>query len=232
MSNPLLYLAASPAAPVSVPTLTRREGVRMKLENPVFTRHDGWNLITYDQARLVAGERLTLSNGTRKHLDLYRDGTFFAFGGFESLFGWRGDAAFTEQPKINPLAVVEFTHDFVLVYESLLEFFEPVPEEIEFSIGIRNAIFGEDSRLYLLTGPHNGINFMLDDADDRFHAPAASFDDTLAATVEDGRLDVPAVTFALVRAIYIWFGLVDEQIPYVDLTARAVNVETLRNPRG
>jgi hypothetical protein len=115
IQSPLLYLAATPTEPVSVPTLTRREGVRTRLENPVLTRYDGWNLLTLDQARRIEGERLTLASGTRKHIDLYNDATFFAFGAFESLFAWHGNVPFAKQPKINPLAVIEFTHDFVLV---------------------------------------------------------------------------------------------------------------------
>jgi hypothetical protein len=96
-------------------------------------------------------------------------------------------------------------------------------------------VSGEVSRvtnahLYLLAGAHNSLNYRFDDdVDDRYEARAASFDAAFAAAVEDGRIDVPAVTFLLVRGLYNWFGLRDEEIPY-DLDAGVVSVDSLRNP--
>jgi hypothetical protein len=64
-----LYIAAAPMQPTRVQTLTRQEGILQLLEQPPYSRYEGWNLATLDQARLVGGRRLSLANGTRKHVD-------------------------------------------------------------------------------------------------------------------------------------------------------------------
>src|SRR3954452_12642030 len=128
-SGPLLYIAAAPSEPTLVPTLTRPEGVRELIENPPHSRYDGFNLLTLDRATLMAGESLRVSNGDRKHIDLLVDGTLTAVGMFEGFLGW-GRHDFVKDPKATPVAVVEFTHDFVPLYERILHaFVEPTPQQ-------------------------------------------------------------------------------------------------------
>ena len=52
------------------------------IENPPFTRHNGFNLVTYERGRIDKGEKLTIG-GNRKRLDLYPDGTFIAYATFK-----------------------------------------------------------------------------------------------------------------------------------------------------
>ena len=232
--NPFLFLAAAPTAPASIPTLTRREGVRQLIESPPVTRHDGWNLVTLDQARLVAGERLTLANGTRKHLDLYADGTFIAFGAFSNFLGWRGDGAgFAVRPKINSLALAEYVYDFVGVYDAILAFVEPRPPTLRFALGIRHAHFDEDKRLYLLPGPINGLAYTAADEDDRAYAPATTFEHGFDADVAaESELGRGSIALDLVRPLYNWFGLTDDQVPYTNAERTEIDGAAIENPRG
>jgi hypothetical protein len=231
--NPYLYLAVAPHTHARVPTLTRTDGVRTKLESPPFTRYDGWNLITLERAQLVRGERLSVSNGTRKYLDMFADGTFLVFGGFRSLLGWRGNRrSFDDVPKINALALIEFVCNFVLVYDDLREFVDPRPDTLRLAIGVRHAHFGEQRVLYLLPGPIHNLDYQFDDLEEeRFPAPESHWRDHVDATVDDdGRLDVGATAYKLVALLYHWFGLTDEQIPYREQERDAIDLEQIQNP--
>jgi hypothetical protein len=231
--NPYLFLGIAPRAYTRVPSLTRSEGVRALLENPPTTRYDGWNLVTLDRAQLVRGERLSVSNGTRKHIDLFGDGTFLAFAGFRSFLGWRADLrSFDEVPKINALALVEFVCNFVLVYDDLREYFEPRPETVRLAIGLRHAHFGVHSVLYLLPGPIHAFDYRSDDLEqERFRAPEPHWRDHVDATLrEDGRMDIGASAYMLVARLYHWFGLTDEQIPYREAEREAIDLQQIQNP--
>jgi hypothetical protein len=128
--SPRLYLAASPTTAASIPTIFRSGDARLLIENPPFTRHNGFNLVTYEQGRIDKGEKLTVG-GDRKRLDLYPDGTFIAYATFADFLGWpRDEAQFAQRPKINSLALIEFTYDFVQAYERILGHVVPLPEQI------------------------------------------------------------------------------------------------------
>src|SRR3954469_11054211 len=117
--GPVMYLPAAPKQPAVVPTLTRPRGGRDLLEEPPHSRYSGFNLMTLDRASIVGGDRLRVSNGARKHIDLLADGTLIAIGTFSEFLGW-GRSDFFADPKVNSVAVVEFAHDFVLLYDRIV----------------------------------------------------------------------------------------------------------------
>lgn len=222
---PYLYLAAAPAAASLARTLTRRDGVRMTLENPVFTRHDGWNLVTLDRAALVGGRRLSLANGTRKYVDLYEDGTFIAIGTIPDFLAWqRRDVP----NKINALALAEFVVNFLLVYDQVLNDLEPLPEQVRLAIGLRHA-HALAEPLYMSYGRHDRLDYEAD-MDTRV-APADSFDAAVEVAVVPGEphLDLGAAAYALVRSLYNWFGFEDEAVPYTNEERTAIDVNQIRN---
>ena len=229
--EPYLYLAAAPLEAAEVPTLTQPDGVRTLLENPPHTRHDGWNLVTLDRASLIGGTRLRVSNGERKHIDLLADGTMIAIGLFNTFLGWRR-WNFTERPKVNGLAVIEFVHDFVMVYEQLLaDFVKPRPAGARFAIGVRNAHFEQESdqrRLYLSPGPLGDL-YELDEVDRRY-APEAGFSakSDFDVSPEPPHLDIGRVAYVLVRSFYNWFGHADDAVPYTNDARAAIDAERIR----
>ena len=231
--GPYLYLAAAPSEAVRVPTLTQPEGVRQFLENPPRTRHNGWNLVTLDRARLIGGNRLRVSNGERKHVDLVDDGTMLAIGAFSGFLGW-GRWVFTERPKVNGLAVIEFAYDFCVFYEELLaQYVEPRPARVRFAVGVRHAHYatdeGAEKRLYLSPGP---IGDLYDfDEYEREEAPASEFSSTFDFDVGENRphFVVGAVAYSLVRRFYNWFGHTDDAVPYTNELRTEIDVERIRN---
>jgi hypothetical protein len=169
-----IYLAAAPKQPARVQTLTQQEGVRQVLELPPYTRYEGWNLATLDQARLVRGRRLSLTNGMRKHIDLYEDGTFLMFGTLEDFLAWHR----RELPdKLNSLALIELVYNFLLVYDRIVADLDPLPEELHLAIGLRHAHPGPDRRVYLSYGRVDRFDYEADF--DVRQAPEDSIDRTV-----------------------------------------------------
>jgi hypothetical protein len=234
VSEPLFHLAAAPKAQVQVPTLTRASGVRQFLEQPPYARWSGWNLITLERAELAPGPRLHIQNGKRKFFDLYADGAFTAIGTFDGFLGV-GRWDFSQRPKINGLAIVEFTHEFVSFYERLLhEYVDPLPDEVRFTIGIRNAHFeqeGAERRLQLSPGPVGDLYEL--DQHVRREAPDPAFNESfdVATVPAEPHLDVGRVSYELLRRFFNRFGFEDEAVPYTNEEHDAIDFVQIQNMR-
>ncbi len=222
---PYLYLAAAPATVTRAQTLTRRDGVRLTLENPVFTRPNGWNLVTLDRAAIVDGRRLSLANGTRKYVDLYEDGTFVVIGTVPNFLAWhRRDIP----NKVNALALAEFAVNFLLVYDQVLNDLDPLPEQVRLGIGLRHA-YALEEPLYMSYGRHDRYDYEADLETRR--APADEFDyqfDT-AVGAEEPHLDIGAAAYSLLVRLYNWFGFEDEAVPYANEARTAITIEEIEN---
>ncbi len=224
--TPLVYLAAAPKSPARARTLTRHEGVRQVLEQPPYTRHDGWNLVTLDRARLVGGRRLSLANGTREFIDLYEDGTFIAIGTVPDFLAWhRRDIP----NKINTLALIEFTYNFLLVYDRVLSDLEPLPEEIRLAIGLRHAHECENP-VYIAYGRIDRMDYEADLV--TRSAPGDSFHHEIDVAIGDGEphFDPGVAAYQLLVRLYNWFEFTDEAVPYTNEERTAIDVEKILNP--
>jgi hypothetical protein len=222
-----LYLAAAPMQSTHVQTLTRQEGIRQLLEKPPFTRYEGWNLVTLDQAQLVGGRRLRLTNGARKHIDLYEDGTFLAFGTLEDFLAWHR----RELPdKLNSLALIEFVYNFLLVYDRILGDLDPLPHAVRLAIGLRHAHPAAERQLYLSFGRVDRHDYEAD-LDVR-EAPDGAVDRETDVEVADAdpHFDLGTATYRLVVQLYNWFGFPDEAVPYTNAERTAVEINEIVRP--
>jgi hypothetical protein len=125
-----------------------REGpntVARLLESPTSLRSYGWDLQTRDQAHIENGEYLELNHATRKTLRLYEDGTFLVRGSIdESFLGWaRRDEEFSTFPQVHPIAIIEFTTEFVRLYGQIVPFFEAPPERLLSHVEIAHGKIGD-----------------------------------------------------------------------------------------
>jgi hypothetical protein len=140
-------LSMTPEEPNRIKDLFR-EGpytVGRLLERPPSLRSYGWDLQTLDQAHIENGEYLELNNGTRKTLRLYEDGTFIVRGSIdESFLGWaRRDDEFSKYPQVHPIAIIEFTTEFVRLYGQIVQFFEAPPERVRSHVEIAHGKVGD-----------------------------------------------------------------------------------------
>jgi hypothetical protein len=222
---PVLQLSAAPLQAAEIESLFRSPEAQAVLEHPPVTRQNGFNILTFERAQIVEGERLVIE-AWRKRLELFRDGTFIALGTFSDLLGWpREGAGFVGNPKVNSLALIEFTYDFFKTYEALLDLITPLPLPIRCEIGITGAQSLEHP-LWLAPYALNSIGYEHPYA--RSEAPADTV--TRQIAVEAGQ-DKPHVqpgqiTYALVEQIYNWFGLTSETIPYASHELREIDPAT------
>jgi hypothetical protein len=224
--TPYVYLAAAPKEVARVRTLTRQQGVRQLLEQPPYTRYDGWNLVTLERARIVGGRRLALANGTRKHITLHGDGTFLAAGTVPNFLAWHR----RELPnKINTLALIEFAYNFLLVYERVLSDMEPLPGEVRLGLGLRHA-HGYNPPLYIAYGRIDRTDYEAD-LDVR-SAPADAFDHHVDVAVAEAepRLDLGSAAYRLIVPLYNWFGFEDEAVPYTDDDQTRIEIDQIVAP--
>jgi hypothetical protein len=228
---PTLYLAGGPSTEVTVPTLFTRDGVRHLLENPPVTRYDGWNLSTLNRAEIVNGTQIRLESGRRKLVELHEDGTLVAIARFDRLLVARTleavDGIGGPLMKVNPLGLIEFVHDFVLVYRALIEFLEPQPESIQFAFGVRAALRPtQTGRLFLPPGPVGSFGWEM--PDEEVPPDVDSYDSTMTVATSD--LQPGTVAARIVTRLYPYFKRELDQIPYLNDARDAVEPEKFGKP--
>ena len=149
----LLIVSAQPLEPSELQTifLNTDKSVKRALERPPVLRSSGWDLSTLDQAKILRGELIRVTDGGRKVIDLYRDGTMVAAVSADMDFlAWGRERSL----KINPIALPEFIHAATNFYGLVLSDFTKRPTQISFRIGLTNMHFnGAKSML----APH-GLN--------------------------------------------------------------------------
>ena len=222
---PVLHLAASPAAPAGIPDLFRSDEVRRIIEHPPVTRHNGFNILTYERADIVDGERLVIE-AWRKRLELYKDGTFLALGTFSDLLGWPRDGeAFIANPKVNSLALIEYTYDFFRTYNAILDHVEPLPLPLRCQIGITGAHL-EQTRLWMAPYALHTLGYEHPLVRQEAPAGAVTREIEVVAQADEPHIQAGQVTYTLIEFIYNWFGLTSDVIPYASAEAREVDPAT------
>jgi hypothetical protein len=188
--------------------------VKELLERPGELRYAGWDLQTLDSARIVKGAYLEVKNGERKIIRLYEDGSLIAgVGADQGFLGWaRSEAEFKQKPRLNPVALTEFSYNFVNLCSKLIKLLEPFPETVILRVEIRNAFF-EGSRLYVSPYPIGTYGFLSDSG--QYTAQESSMRREIEVPSEGLASRPEAVAFLLVERIYTWFGVPSDKIPYV-----------------
>ena len=197
--------------------------IRRLLEKPPTLRHAGFDLETGDQAQIVDGEKVRVANGDRKILELYRDGTFvFACRADDWFLAWASQRG---QQKINPLALVEVIYSFSDFYSHVLRDLKQPATEIQFRVDLRNM---HDRGVKTLLGPYAANSHAQEFGMDLREAPQNDW--TVTKRVSAANYDPAATAYALVREIYLWFGIDEDKVPYVKTEgdAAVVDVESIR----
>jgi hypothetical protein len=203
-----LSALVSPASELKTLFSTKPGSIRRKLENPEMLRPNGWDLQTGDAAQTVGGEMARVANGDRKVLELYRDGTLILIVRADDWFlAW---ATPKDLQRINPLALAEVAYSFVSFYEDVIADLTTPPAKVHFRIDLRNMC---DREPYASLVPHQLGSIAQMFGDGARIAPQN--DATLREVTSAANYNAASVAYQLVREIYIWFGLNEEQIPYV-----------------
>jgi hypothetical protein len=207
VTEPAYILSMTPEKPNRIKDVFR-EGpgtVGSLLERPPSMRAYGWDLQTLDQAHIENGEYLELNNGTRKSLRLYEDGTFIVRGAIDDRFlGWapRDDESST---SVHPIAIIEFSTEFVRLYGQIVPFFETPPERILWHVEIAHGKV-EDRFLSVAPG-----GWVLDESY-RLTRENPKHDGSLAT--HDLLTDPQRIACELVDRLFLFFSVPVNRIPY------------------
>jgi hypothetical protein len=204
------------------------------IENPGQLRPNGWDLTTRDSARVIKGEYLEVSSAERKRIRVYEDGSVFVrASGDEDFLSWgQNSNNFRQAPRLNTLALIEFTLNFCKFCSQLIPFMEPQPSEVSLKVDLRNAFIG-DEKLFLI--PHHVSSWTFTMTDSRYPARESSM--VRRVSVQTNKLaTTPAfAAYRLLRLIFYWFGVENEDIPYTSVASsgeRFVDQTLIIHARG
>jgi len=203
------------------------------LEKPGQLRYAGWDLTTNGSAKIIKGDYIELTSAERKRIQVYEDGSVFVrVSADNSYLSWGlSDSNFRETPRLNTLAVIEFSYNFCRLCSALTKYMEPQPAEVELTVEIRNAFF-DKSKLFLIPHAVSTAWFMY--TDDRCVAPEPSTTRRFSAAVEQLQRRPDVVAFFLVRQIFLWFGASPDTIPYSSSEGdlKFIDEDMIRNSRS
>lgn len=204
----LIIVSAQPLVQSELTTIfmSTAGSIRQTLERPPILRRHGWNMETLDQAKIQRGEFIRVTNGSRKVIDLYRDGAMiFAATADENFLAW-GKVG---RVKINPLALIEVIYSFVDLYRMVLADYANSPKNLSFRIDLRNMHLGGEKSFL---SPYSLKSIDQQFGSEALEAPEDNW--STAKTFDASEFDVAAISYDLIREIYLWFGLEQDKIPY------------------
>lgn len=179
------------------------------LRNPPNIRYGGWDLNTLVSPEIIKGEYLELNGAERKLLRLYEDGTFV------SRFHADGDfLCWSSYPKINQVALIEITYNFVDLYRRFIPHFNIKPNQIRFNINLLNTKIDSDSSLYLT--PHQIGSGAWVFNNSKKNAPGDLIDKEIVMDTNEVINSYPKVAFKIIEVFYNWFGFEIKDIPYAN----------------
>jgi hypothetical protein len=223
-----IILSAYPNQPGELKTifLTTDGSIRKHLENPPILRHGGWSLETLDQARIVRGEMIRVTNGDVKVIDLYRDGSLIFAGLADNNFLAWGDSPLKQ--KINAVAIVEIIYSFVNFYKLVLKDFKELPKEVIFGVQFRNMHL-DGIKNYLVPYKLGSIPHIFDD--EKQDAPDNNGSFAKSFLAQD--YDVAIIAYEILKEVYLWFCLEEDKIPYVksENGLKMVEADAIKNIR-
>lgn len=192
------------------------ESFRWMLEHPKSLRSYGWDLETLDRAKIVEGKWIEVRNGERKKIQLVKDGALLMAAYADNTFlGWgKSEEEFAKKPKINTLALIEVTFNFVEFYREFLSKLEEKPQFVEFFWDLRNLFLDSGKKCYLTPYGVDSAEYTGDW--DMKEAPGNNKDWSYKLEINKVNIyDSEKVSYKLLEEIFLWFGFEPSKIPYI-----------------
>lgn len=235
MEDPQYILAATPVDRVKFNHFFEagENSIRSLLEKPGELRFAGWDLQTLDQARIVRGEALEVSNGERKVIRVYEDGTLILRAAInETFLAWgKSREQFLKLPRIHSMALIEITYNFVHFYNKLIPLFSQKPSKIRFIIELKN-LFLNEKKVYMTPDGLRAFPKEMDRDAKEAQQENIRQETTVDTTEVEG--SVPHTAYKLVEPVYRWFGFYPEQIPFhnQDSKGRFIEFDQIKEARS
>jgi hypothetical protein len=219
---PSFYLSAAPIQPVRLRGLYSSKSTEYKAisEPPVYRQH-GFDLDPHAPVQYVRGELIRRVTDGRMGLELWQDGTLIFVGrNDENFLGWAVRRK-GENYYINNYVMTEVISLFLVLTIQIFSSTQEPPENIRVFFGfMRERAEGASYEL-----SHHPISPQFGSLQGRkVLADNKMF--WIDFELKDAIPEVEALK--LLKEIYHWFGITDEQIPYVDSTSVPERVDRAR----
>jgi hypothetical protein len=209
--DPWFGYAAIPTTAVEIPSLFAgdQDPLVQMLNNPPRLRPGGFDLATGGPSQIVPGGSLRRSMlPGHKTVDVWRDGFVLLAAEASEFLSWgtrpRGGGI-----RINPLVLSETCYSFCALTRHILQRAEPRPQAIDYTIILRNLnVAGRPAELI----PFALGTFDWEFAANIYRAAHADLERTIRSDWPEDRVGL--IAYRLVREVYRWFGMNDDQIPY------------------
>jgi len=214
LDSPLFVLIATPSEPVRLNDIFSSKSREFQLikEPPVY-RSNGFDLRTQNEVQLVRGE-LIRSVGWRKGLELWQDGTLIFVGRNDSDFlGWASKHDPDTNIYINNFVLTEVVSLFFTLAIQIYGHLKEPPEEIIVYFALTRNQGAKDVTYELSSLPIDRVYGSYGG----MRVPANDKSFTMEFSLRDAIAEVEAVN--LLKEIYHWFGIKDDDIPYIDFGA-------------
>lgn len=203
-----LALAMYPGSAVTIPSIfeSRRSPVAELMTKPPELRSNGWDVLCGLNPKIISGKFLRNGESDRRVLDVYPDGTvIFVACINEDLLAWGSKTG----ARLHPLALAESIWGVCAFYGALTALFDRPFEHINCQLHMRNLMAGETPT----TLPPHQVGSM------QFHYPLDDHSSEDEAMFSQVSFDVTSYTpetaaFVLLKAIYVWFGFSEQEMPY------------------
>ena len=233
IKKPVYILSALPSEDAKINNFfsSDEESVKHLLENPGGLRGMGWDLQTLSQAKLIKGDYFEILNGERKKIHLYENGVLILMADANQDFlGWgRDPEKFKESPRLNPVAIIEVTYNFINFYKKLFSYFKNTPTKIKLVARIKNTKLDNNNKLYLNPYSIGTYAWMFDD--ERCFAPDEEMQKEIECDASDLLKNPEKYTYLLIEKLYTWFGMTIDKIPLVtsdDEQNKIIDVEKIK----
>ena len=227
---PSFFLIATPAEPVKLNGLFSTKSAEYKtIADPPAYREHGFDLNPHNPVQHLQGEFIRRLANRRKGLELWQDGTLIFVGRNDQDFlGWAVKPKAGENNiYINNYVLTEVISLFLTATTQIFGGMQAPPEKIKVCFGLRREDIyvefdGEPTTYELSAHP-------IDQCGSYPGRKALAAEEKtfwIGFTLKDAVPEVEALK--LLQEIYHWFGITDEQIPYVDSTSVPSRVDRTR----
>lgn len=232
---PKLILAAEPVEAVHIPNFFLIDNNKFYdiLKEPPYLRYMGWNMLTLDTPRIKRAEYWEVTNGDRKIIRFYKDGSFVAMAhANQDFLGWgQKKEDFQQNPRLHSLAVIEFVTEFVEVYRRILNEM-PSTKSVRFMMGVKNSQVGNKNMQLPTTKMsdifYGSVAVGMGKLEEDFMV------DHSVELKDRNQFDTRYVAFELLSIIFAHFEISSEKIPYTSIDNkgnRFVNVKEIKSVR-
>lgn len=233
--QPLYILAVAPHEPAKLRLFESGAGsISDLLMIESGFRYAGWDLSTGKEPKIIKGEYLEAKIEGMKNINLYEDGRFICWvtAGPNFLAWPLSEDEFNKKPRLNPMAIVEVTYNFVNFYKKLIPFFIKTPEKFRFVVQLKNAFLTQDTELYLIPGGLQSIEWLINRV--QYVAPENDMDKYEDVDIMGLKQNEGHVAYLLVEKLYLWFGIGKNLIPYIsgEKGKEIIDVEKIKTNKG